>query len=381
MSNNKALWLSSSFVFYCWFLWIAGANIIPQAFFLEFDNQHKEAWLAATMMLGSTASVAGIFFHHILRLSKLGLALLLILTSGSFMALFFINNGWLFLLVYCSFRFLSCYLYNQGESTVINDFPQQGSQYSHISVLLQLAAILSSPLYFSQYLNLVNCHVVIIIFLAMLFLIAALHYLSFSSINNSSARKISNWPNKQHQLFLAYCASFMAIVYLFSAKTLFFLSDYYQYQDAIPFSGLLMFVTFFCSFLTSVFVPRLRAGHILRTSFPIPALLLACACLLIFLKLSGDKYYLLVNTSLIGMAYGLFMLRSKSYVVGAATTDSNLVSFYNVLPYITTLPPFVLILVISQFVSGIVYWYVLAVLFMILALMATLTGLKISARN
>lgn len=346
--------MRSAFFFLFWFLWTGAANIIPQTYFLSHDPAHKVLAISLLLMLGALVSVVGILLGgqlprllisngqkgHVLILAMFAVCL------SSFIALFWDLPSIGYFFSYLLFRFVSCLLYQFLDISVIHGSePEMVSRHNHNAMIFMFAAITVSPLFFA-YTSSFAWIAGVVIALALSTGFFLRHAMATRAMDSVPAIGSGFSINSGTDAYLLlYAAAYISIIYMTSYLLVFFIHDYYQLHHAVHQAGWIMLVTSASAVAGSMFYANLRR-NVFRdmNSAGVQAVIIGFqigAMALLFLKLSDSMLFLCSCTSLMGFAYGMFMVLTRQYAGEVESKEKNgMLALYNLLPYISTVISF-----------------------------------------
>lgn len=342
--------MRSFFFFFFWFVWIGGANIVPQVYLLAVAPEHKEQWIALLLAIGSVMSMAGVWLaarpprllERILFHESSSAALWLI-TIGSFAVLFLHPPLTFYFISYAVFRFVSCFLYQSLDQYLVRKSePTKVLQHNRNAMLLMFLAITVSPLFFAY----ATSPLIILGVVGSMAGFAAYWLRDIGQTSLSTGDAPPTLPvllrrTPLHDYFIVYCGAYLAIIFLTSSLLVYFVRDYYALPKPVHSAGWIMLVTSACasvSCLSFAFTVKDASRALFSPILQYWVVgLQIVAITLLFLKLSISLWYLCLCTSMMGIAYGIFMVTTRHF---AADTESGsgrgLLSVYNMLPYICT---------------------------------------------
>lgn len=338
--------LRSSFFFVFWFLWIGGANILPQLYFIQVAPETKETWVALLLVLGSMASLAGFIGAGRVAYSKQSnnfkSLLLLVLIAASFSLLFFSVPIWAYLLAYLIFRLVSCYAYQRFDYQMVHSLSHDKAQkYSNFSVLFMLVGVTVGPVFFAYFYN--PYIAVPVVMGLVVFTLISVWGLSLKRPQQEDV--VSGVLNAQDKWFLLYSGAYLAVIFLTSSILVYFLRDYYLLESPAKWAGVVMVLTSGGAFVASLIYGMKRqqvAGDVSVTwvnGLVIGLQLFAIG--LLYAKPSTELWFLCGCGFLMGVSYGVFMVIGRAYASQRDKQSHNgLLSRFNRLPYVSTILAF-----------------------------------------
>lgn len=378
--------MRSFFFFFFWFLWIGGANVIPQTYFLAVAPEYKEQLVTLLLMLGSLASIAGIVWE-----TKLGKYISLQAALYVGLPLVVISFGLLFTGLsvvpyfgfYLCFRFLSCALYQKLDAGICHhEDIQVSDNHAKHSMIFMLVAVCLAPVFFAFYQHGVVVSGVVIL----LAFVAAFYYRNIASVigagvvgagitatsANGANANTKNIPlHLSDKYFLIYSGAYLAVVFLTSSLLVYFIRDFYGFKSPVKLGGLVMLVISLAAVVSCLLYGRFRQSPFRDSGCVwVQVIILAAmsvGVVLLYLKLVPSFMYVAASASLMGISYGVFVVFTRSLVVHRARDcgRTTLLAWYNMLPFISSIAIFAaaggLKLIIASSAYS-YYWGIAAVL-------------------
>ncbi|MEM7151397.1 MAG: hypothetical protein AAF799_01085 [Myxococcota bacterium] len=325
------------------FLWMAVANVAPQAYLLEVAPERKGLYLSMILLLGTLGAAVGVSLsrRHVargLRLSRVRLLLGTIAYAAPLLAVVAqLEPVWAYCGAYVVFRFASNWLFNISDNTLVDAAGAEGlGTHTSAAVGFQVVGMMMGPLAFALWSGQTA------ITLGVAVAVVVLTVLTVSGVAGKSEPEQENSDSELVQrrtgatlsgpgrLFVAHCVlSYMASLGMF-AQLIYLVSDWLEVEGPERVGGILIAGVGLCSLATVVVSSRLEPSRCVRRSLVIAAL---CGLAMVGVMVTRPSVPGLVLVGVLaGVSGGRFLLLSRliaSSWTGAVGRDGMLSRYNN----------------------------------------------------
>jgi len=388
----SSIFLRNLVFFFFSFIWVGTQSVIPQIFFLMHYPQSKNTLLASFLIVGTMFSIIGILAsqHNWLRIftsQKIIVILLftaVILTSFS---LFWVTHLMLYFAIFIVLKFASNYLYNFLDQSFVKTTAQsQMKIHVRSNLIYQLLGIMIAPFYFAFFYSNTLLNIGILGFIGLLSMFFAMKSVAEKTTFKQPSHKTSlqSGLGTREKLFLLYSFLVLTSVIVFTSFLIYFLKDYYQFENAETKGGFLIGVTsvvaiisvFIASFIQKP-ITNLSERKTVEATLFAPAIqlfimmLFFIAIILFYMKLSLSFGYIFSLCIFTGIAYGLFLAFTRNYasLVSVNFNSPHLLSVYNNLPNYAALIGFGIVVLMSYVSKYFLFDLLAGILVVIMAIL------------
>ncbi len=313
---TKLLRHNAAFV-YLAFVITGLTSVVPQRFFDTAALPNKHAWLAATLLLGSVASLYGVrlaqrfgFWHRPLQG---GLSVVAGLTAVLFVGLE-VTALWLFVASQVLARMLANYATQELDRRSVMLAPGvERAGNDRAGMALRFLGMLLGPLWFGLF---VGTRTWMAFGVGLLALLACVSVLGLARVPVAlHAESPSASPlNLRERLLAAGVMCAYGAYYLLASNVVFVLRDLHHYPEPYAFGGALVATVYGAAVLTSIAsAPMTRGGISLPWMLLAPFTMTLAACCL-HSTAAAHAPVAVGGAALLGVAFAFFLLAIRNHV-------------------------------------------------------------------
>lgn len=327
------------------FVMSGNGNVLPQMFYGHNYPQDKVFFLAACLLGGTTAAIVGVQLSRAGQLARgLGLLAVTLLVSAE-CGRFGLTGAIPYLLANALAQLAANYLMNALDHAAAARVADSAF-YDGAGNGARLLGMLAAPAFFTSFYERRA-----LIWAVLLVGASPLLYSVLSLGGSAEGRQQQEAAgparpaDRADRLLFGYAIALYGALYLFAANLIYLLDDVLRIPDAQRRGGLTIVATFAAALLSNGLASALRRRPSTGRSLPAlaaPALLLAAMAALIGSGRDLSYGAVLAGASIVGAAYGVFLLEVRAYASRGARDEGKrgLLTLFNNMANISSLLAF-----------------------------------------
>lgn len=352
--SRSTLALGAFALFFLSFLMSGNANALPQLFFQQNYPSQKTLLLSAALFVSTMVAVVAVQISRRVRLSRRFITIAMILTAVLLEAQLWAGTAISFVLCLMAVQCLDNFLLNQidhaavarsGSLRSFNDAAGNGSR---------LFGMLAAPAFFTLLANYRGIEGAVVAVLGSIATVGAIRVFMLRPISENEKERplLVSSPDRVDWLMFAYAITIYIALYLFATNLIYILRDLFLIPGSTARGGLAVVTVFAAALVCNGLAAYMKrssvevAGRTIRlAALASPAVLLIIASGLIVIGVRTGYFPFLIGGSLIGGAYGVFLLEIRDYSSRAAKQGKSvLLTWFNNMANISSLIAFGLML-------------------------------------
>jgi hypothetical protein len=315
----------------------ANANVVPQLFFQRHEADRKVLYLAACLVAGTLAAIAGVLASRRFAVSRAGALAILGATAAAEGGLFLVSGPLAFGALAAAAQLGSNFLTNHLDHAAAHAAGVERRRFQDgASNALRLLGMLVAPLFFALYFDRLA------IVGGALAVTTALAFASTSSLLRAGDHAVADSASRpegrpleaRDRLVFAFVVALYVALYLFAGNLIYLLRDVVRLPGAEEKGGLAILVNFAAALVANALTTlarRAEPGRVRRVAILAPVPLLAITTALLASGVPLTFAHVVVGCAGVGGSYGVFLAEVREYASWGARAEGKdaLLSLYN----------------------------------------------------